>query len=264
MHKSVFPIIVIYKVRLNESECYDTFLSKLPLTEFMVYDNSPSGYTQNLDDIPSNVIYVRDEENRGLSVAYNTAVEYAEKKGYDRILLLDQDTTFPVSMYRQMCDSEADVCAPIVRLKNGFPFSPTVWRHAVVRGAALSPGVYPLSKYLLINSGLCVDIQKFRLSGGYNENIRLDFADFQFMHRLRKVTDSFELIDCVAVQDFSNDETNIDRLFTRYGHYLDGARHFETDNLLVRLKIMWMVLLHTLSLTKRTKSIRFFRLLFSK
>jgi len=262
--QTVFPVIVIYRINISESECYNSFLSKIPLDEFLVYDNSPSDFIPDMDSLPTNAIYIRDEENKGLSVAYNTAADYAENKGYNRILLLDQDTLFPVSMYHLLCESKAAVCAPIVRLKNGNPFSPTVWRHAVVRGAALSPGEYPLSKYLLINSGLCVQIQMFRQSGGYNENIRLDFADFQFMHRLRKVVDSFELLDCTAIQDFSNYETNVDKLYTRFGHYLEGARNFETDSLVVRLKIKWMVLLHTVSLTKRTKSLCFLRLLLSK
>lgn len=262
MHKSVFPIIVIYKVRLNESECYNSFLSKLALDKFMVYDNSPSDFVQHIDDLPSNAVYVRDETNGGLSKAYNRAAKYALENGYERLLLLDQDTKFPIDMYEKMTRSEYDVCAPIVQLKGQVSFSPSVWKNFSVKGANIKPGKYSLSKYLLINSGLCVSVKLFHLAGGYNEKVRLDFADFQFMSRLSRVTDSFELLDVVALQDFSNDETDAKRLLTRYRMYLEGASNFCPNSSIEMLRIKWMVVLHTLALTKRTKSLEFLKLWF--
>ena len=255
----IFPVIVIYKINLGASECYRIFLSQLPVDHFMVYDNSPEDFVQNMDELPEKAIYLRDLTNGGVSVAYNAAANYACEHAYDRILLLDQDTIFPVSMYYEMMRCDSEVCAPQVVLKNGMPFSPTAWHHGMLRGVALSAGQYSLRDYMLINSGLCVSTELFLRAGGYNEKVKLDFADFQFMHRLLAVTDSFCLLNAVAEQDFSNDKTDVKVLYGRYCMYIEGARHYQADKMKDKLKILWLVLLHTLALTKRTLSMVFLK-----
>jgi len=255
----IFPIVVIYKIQLADSTAYQKFLSCLTLDAFMVYDNSPEDFLQNMSLMPANAVYVRDKENGGLSVAYNRAAVYAREHGYDKLLLLDEDTAFPVEMFRQMQACSAAVCVPRILLKNGSCFSPSCWRGGRVRGVDLQPGEHPLSRYLLINSGLCVSLDAFFRAGGYNEKVRLDFADFQFVIRLRRVEQSFTLLDCEARQDFSNEKTCHAQLHARFLKYLDGARNLEECTLAERLKIAWLVCLHTLALTKRTRRADYIR-----
>lgn len=253
---NILPVIVIYKIRLSESDCYRHFLSRIPVRQFMVYDNSPVSFASD-EVMPKSAIYVRDTSNGGVSVAYNTAAKYALQNGFERILLLDQDTLFPISMYEEMMRCESDICAPRIVLKNGQPFSPTAWKHGALRGVRLPSGEYALGRYMLVNSGLCVSVKLFMLAGGYNEKVKLDFADFQFMHRLRRVTDCFTLLDAEAEQDFSNEQTDVSVLYARYCKYIEGARHFETYDMKDKLLVFWSVFLHTLALTKRTGKMLF-------
>ncbi len=259
----IFPVIVIYKTTISDSECYKSFLAKFN-RPFMIYDNSPETYIQHKEEIPSNAIYIRNINNEGLSIAYNTAAEYAKRHGYDKLLLLDQDTLFPMEMMEKMEKCVEDVCAPIVRINGNIPFSPSEWKNTVIRGSECKPGIYPLSKYLLINSGLCVSLKAYENAGGYNEKIQLDFADFQFMERLSKVVDKFELLDVVAFQNFSNNETDTEKLITRYNKYLEGAHFFHSDKWTMNIRVKWLVLIHTLSLSLRTRSCSFIKLLLTK
>jgi hypothetical protein len=112
----------------------------------------------------------------------------------------------------------------------------------------------------LINSGLCVSTDLFCSVGGYNEKVRLDFADFQFMYRVRKKTHTLQLLNAVAVQDFSNEETDVKRLYSRYQKFLEGAGSVQVESFKERMRIIWLVFLHTLALTKRTKSMCFVKL----
>ena len=249
----IFPVVVIYKIQLADSTAYRNFLSRLALEAFMVYDNSPDDFQQDMGRIPPHAVYVRDTANGGLSIAYNRAAAYALEHHYDRLLLLDEDTVFPVGMYSQMQACSAALCVPRILLKDGTCFSPSHWRAGRVRGADLPPGRHPLSRYLPINSGLCVSLDAFFRAGGYNEKVRLDFSDFQFTIRLRHVEPFFTLLDCEGRQDFSNEKTSHPQLHARYLKYLDGARNLQGCTLMERMKVAWLVCLHTLALTKRTR-----------
>ena len=139
-----------------------------------------------------------------------------------------------------------------------MPFSPSHRGIRHKRGALLSEGVYSLNDYLPVNSGACIRLSAFERNGGYQEAIRLDFADFDFFARLAEQSDSFWRVDRVAQQSFSNSETDIDRLYRRYLFYLEGAREAR-KNKLIRRMVDVGVLRHTLALTARTNSLRFLK-----
>lgn len=78
--KSIFPIIVIYKVQLDESISYQSLVRPNQFAEFLVYDNSPASYQQNEAALPAGAIYVRNTNNGGLSEAYNQGAEIARER----------------------------------------------------------------------------------------------------------------------------------------------------------------------------------------
>lgn len=267
----VLLVIVLYKEQLFSTLTWKTLLadySQSDRVSLYVHDNSPS--PQNVST-PWCVCYHHDARNGGLSAAYNQAARFARVQGYDWMLLLDQDTTFPagaLDAYLQALDRQdvkAQVFVPqLVYQKARNPFSPvriSSCMHA--QGVFLDNGFHAWGNYSMVNSGLCVQTASFHAAGGYNEKVRLDFADFQFVERLRKVTSGFVRIDIVAEQAFSNEQRNVEDLLSRYRLYVESAYHCEKTSLKKRLGFFYVVLRHTLALTVRTKSLSFLHV-FSK
>lgn len=257
--KSIFPIIVIYKVQLSESISYQSFIQPNNFTEFLVYDNSPASFQQNEAELPKGAIYVRNVNNGGLSEAYNQGAALAQEKGYRRILLLDQDTLFAdntLKYYLKHIDYPG-IVAPAIVTKQGANFSPVDISGWTPKGADdATPGEYSLKRFALVNSGCCIPVSLFRRSGGYDPAVNLDFSDFQFQINVRK-NEVFALImeSKPAVQDFSNDCCDIHRILPRFDLYLQCAKHFKADTRLNRMKHEYVVFRHTIALLLKTKSL---------
>ena len=259
MEKRILPIIVIYRSPLAESIAYQTMVCRNGIAEFVLYDNSPADYRENEGDLPEGTHYYHDVENGGLSKAYNYGAKIAGDLGYDWILLLDQDTEFPVGAYEAYLKAldHQTMLVPNVVLANGQPFSPSRPKMGGMVPLNLAEGEYSLQEYAAINSGCCVPLSLFIAAGGYKSDVRLDFSDYQFQRRLRKVSSQLYVLPVTAQQDFSNDETDVQKLLNRFLLYLDGARHCEYDGIRDRIDVHLQVLKHTLALSARTRKMKF-------
>ena len=187
--QTILPVIVIYRIRLSQAASYTSLIRAAGISRFVVYDNSPADFEQ--EDIAAlcpEALYVRDTANSGLPRAYNLAARKAEEWGYTRVLLLDQDTTFPPEAWHcyQHAAGYTGVTAPLAVTAQGqtfSPYDPSVRRRTP---AGLSAGEYSLHRFYVINSGMCVPVALFKQTGGYNERITLDFSDFQFLMHVRR------------------------------------------------------------------------------
>lgn len=257
-HK-ILPVVVIYQCQINESTSYNSFLVDSPFEEIFVYDNSPVSFDFVQSNLPKNAIYVRDVNNGGLSKAYNSAAHYALQNNYTHILLLDQDTLFPkdvLLVYEAFLRDEV-LCAPLMLTKHNVPFSPTKKQWCGTTGVKLTEGVYSLHQFLPVNSGMCIPVDHFFKCGGYNEQVRLDFADFEFLSRYRNYFPQFRLLPIQCYQDFSNDEVSIEKLRSRFMLYLKSAKAAKWQTNRERIFYFFEVLRHTLALTCRTRNITF-------
>ena len=200
---------------------------------------------------------MRDSSNGGLSKAYNKAAEIAREKGYEWLLLLDQDTTFPdgaTDEYLRLADaaSAQTVIAPRLVSSDGKHLSPCR-RGFFGKSVAgnLKSGIYPLGEAMPVNSGTCLRIGEIERCGGYDARLHLDFVDFDFIGRFAKIFASakLQLMDSVAIQDFANDTADAEKMLIRFKSFLNDSRtHPES---------LTVVLRHTLSLTLRTKKLCF-------
>lgn len=262
----IFPVIVLYKSQLAEAVAYRTLLANNDFQKIMVYDNSPSDFIQQSFENPSRIEYVRDVNNGGLSKAYNTAAKFASQNGFTHLLILDQDTEFPetaIDVYKY-CLEQNILCAPILITKNHSPFSPSQREGLRTKALSLSPGVYSLKKYMPVNSGMMIPIDLFKACGGYDDNVRLDFADYVFLSRYKLVDSKFRLMNLIAVQDFSNDEADIKKLQHRFLLYLQSAQATKWNSLKEK-NLLWLdVIGHTIALISRTKKLTFLSLFFKQ
>ena len=250
---NILPIVVIYNADYITCAAYRTLLSHHPDATVVLYDNSPTPI--NARHASPSLHYIHNATNGGVSAAYNAGADYSRRKGsYDYLLLLDQDTEFDSRYIHTLLHTisthpTAALIVPTINTKHGAAFSPT---SKTGRKSSLPPGEYPLDNYRIVNSGACVSLEAFVAAGGYNEQIKLDFADFDFFKRLSTVAESFIVAPSTAVQDFSNHETGKDKLLSRFAHYIDGARRYRQSE-----HIGGEVLRHTLALTLRTRSVDF-------
>uniref|UniRef100_UPI003FEE6DDB glycosyltransferase n=1 Tax=Alloprevotella sp. TaxID=1872471 RepID=UPI003FEE6DDB len=262
MKKKIFPILVLYKCSLLSSRTYCSLLKDAKGVEhFLIYDNSPSEFKQILSQNPEEALYIRDTNNSGLSVAYNKGAEIAKNLGYSHVLLLDQDTLFPKEAW-DIYNSSLNfigLIAPLMVTNKGVAFSPASisgWRSKAVK---VEPGIYTLSEYSVVNSGMCVPIDLFNRAGGYDYKVYLDYSDYQFQKRLRRVNSSLLIMPFTAQQDFSADCKDYKKLLARYEIYLDCATNFTVEGIKEYIDLLFAVFKHALMLSLRTQKIIFIR-----
>lgn len=258
----VLPIIVIYNIELKEAVSFQTLIRANGIKKFVVYDNSPKSSNQWKAYAPE-AIYYSDTNNSGLSVAYNKGAGLARQMGYSHVLLLDQDTRFEVGAWQAYLEhlDYKGMLAPMMQTTNCADFSPVCINRLFTCAAhGLKPAQYSLYTYAVVNSGCCIPVDLFFRAGGYEDKVRLDFADFQFQLKMRRVCPCFLLINTMAVQDFSNDSRDISKVESRYKLYLGSARHYEADSLFTRIQHIANVLKHTLAITVRMRSMSFLRM----
>ncbi|HMI00859.1 MAG TPA: glycosyltransferase [Pedobacter sp.] len=276
IYSHVLPIVVLYRQTIEESSTLLSLNASLALLnlkmDLFIYDNSPEA---NVSDNHFSwrqfrVHYSHDPTNGGLSKAYNEGAKKAVQMNKKWLLLLDQDTSFAktiLSSYQVAVDNNPRVrlFAPILELSNGIIFSPCINKHK--RGypaKEISSGLHSLSKLSPVNSGILVDLNLFLEVGGYNENLKVDFCDFQFLEKIQKKESDFYVVDSVASQDFSSDEVSLQKQRHRFEIYLKDAINCEKTSLKDKLEFLYTVTRHTLGLTYKQKSLVFIKIYFLK
>lgn len=252
----LLPIVIIYQEDYHDSNIYKSLLYKYDHLHIILYDNSPTPVNQKYSS--QYIHYFHNPDNGGVTVGYNKGADFgASNLNVEYIVLLDQDTQFEENYLEKLSIEISrkayDLYAPVIKTRDNNPCSPVKVTPLSIKGIDIKPGIIPLSEYKPINSGACIRLASFMKVGGYNENIKLDFADFDFFERLNATVSNYMIVDSVAYQSFSNEEKNPTKLFGRFKQYIHDAIHFDSSH-----SIWFIVLKHTLALTLRTKNLHFF------
>ena len=269
--KDIQFVLVLYKEKLENSESFNTIsqsIKKLNLIEpvsLFIYDNSPISQKMPENNIWK-IEYFHDSKNSGLSKAYNTAAQYAKEHNKKWLFLLDQDTVFPedtIEKYLKTMSKHLNICifAPILNVENGNITSPYQYKYRkrkVLKN--ITPGIHSLKRTGPVNSGLCISLEGFWNVGGYNEKVRVDGADFQFIERFKRFDDKYYVLDIYAFQNLSHFETNTDKLIEIYRIFLRDVKAFEKFEKFDVWANFSLKLKRTLKLTLQTKKISFLRI----
>lgn len=269
--ESLEIIIVLYNISLEESESFRS-VSEMRSDEgtlsLFVYDNSNRPQSiKTYDGVQ--ISYVHDPTNSGVSKAYNAGANHARKLQKRWVLLLDQDTTLPTTLLKSYWkaveqNAELKLFVPILKLKNGKIFSPCAYKFK--RGFYLDTivkGIHSLQRLSPVNSGMLVDVSAFFEAGGYNQKVKLDFSDFQFIERFRKRYSNFFVMDVDCYQDFSDDEVSLTSQANRFGYYCEGARYIEKNGFWDWSQYSLVVFLRAFKLVIKYKDLRFIRIYLS-
>lgn len=231
---NILIVLVIYKSDYYETDAYQSLIRNLThhpakhRTGIFIYDNSPL-INPNTFQIPGvNQVYHHDPSNPGVSKAYNQGYRYAKKNKYNWLLLMDQDTVLNnngLDNYINSIKTFPDILIHAPILKSGdLIISPSKYKFR--RGFVLKsimPGIHPLGTKVPLNSGMCLNIKIFDEIGLYNEKIRLDFSDFDFIRRISTKIKQFVLMPVSYRHSLSSENETLESAITRYKFYCDGA-----------------------------------------
>ena len=234
-------ILVLYEKALNDSESFNAIQKQLAefeeRSDFLVYDNSINRQ-QIATYSKINIEYVHDSSNSGISYAYNVGAKYANHLKKKWIILLDQDTEFEKNYIKSTIDSimknpEMKIFAPILKIGSNKLFSPCTFKFN--RGfliKSIEPGIKSLQEFSPVNSGMIINLNLFNEVGGYNERVKLDFSDFQFIEKVKKKISDFYVLPSESFQNFSDVEKDVIKLNKRFFYYCEGAKNFERQSFL--------------------------------
>ena len=264
--------IVLYIQRLDNTNTYLTLLGRYLNQDYhlFVYDNSPTPQHHKGEFDGSNIHYVSDVTNKGLSYAYNRAAEYALKSGCQWMMILDQDTSFNENiidefLLKQQLNPHIKLFVPPIKTDRNVNMSPAYssWVKTYpisedIRGEVCS------KRYAPINSGMIINVEAFMNIGGYNEKVWLDYSDYQFMKRYRMYYDNFYILDSICIQEFSNEVQSKEQKINRYKIFCDCLKNCERLNYLDTLRYFTITLKWAASLFIETKDLIIIKIFISR
>lgn len=261
MKKDILVVLVVYEKVISDLDLFKNFIATNPDIDVLVYDNSSKSQFDNVQ--LSNIHYIHDETNAGVSKAYNEGAKYAKAKKKKAILLLDQDSILLEShlteyevKYKEYGDDY--IYAPLVVDKNKTKvYSPARLEffvgHVIPYAEMKRSVLFSLDRMSVINSGLLIPLAMFNKVGGFNEKIKLDFSDIYFVERYKEFRSAVVLLDIEIVHSLSGDEgSKFDSEMSRFRFYCSGARELAKS---LNVSTNWSVFRRLLRLILKYKSI---------
>ncbi len=214
----VLIVIILYKQKLDDTPAFKSVSEFHRQEEFsvFVYDNSPT--PQPVDH--KFVVYRHDAANGGVSRGYNHAAQFALREQFTHLLLLDQDSCFPVSTFDAYKTTREKgrtdkIFAPVMRDSRGI-VSPFKFRFGKgFRLSSVAPGNYSLKELRVINSGMMIPLEVFWKAGGYDERFPLDLSDIVFTDKLIQLNIHVEIISGTATHSLSAEDQRSDNKAVR-------------------------------------------------
>lgn len=213
--QSIQFIIVLYNCRISDSLSFNSILNAKSLyfkddsLDISIYDNSSLK-----QDVPSclpgvHIEYYHDQLNSGVSKAYNYFASIATLNHKNWLFLLDQDSSFSpdfILKYRSATElsPHSKLFAPIIFGHDKKLISPSLFFfNRGFRPFSLKPGIAHLTQLSPINSGMMIKTELFNQSGGFDENVPLDYSDFAFLKRVKHHINQFFIVDTSVIHSLS-------------------------------------------------------------
>lgn len=218
----LYAILVAYNHSLEKSPSYQA-LNKHKDIQLIVCDNSTNGVDIRSNVVEDGNIYISMHGNRGLSKAYNRAldqiqVEDPTLEGY--VMLFDDDTKISNQYFEEVKKAiqtkEADIYLPLVT--DGHPeqgyLSPSILREPYVHRTK-TPWLLKEQEICGINSGMLISLSLFK-EYRYNEELFLDHVDHDFIRSMRKQKAIIKILNAELNQDLSSFQTDGTKAISRY------------------------------------------------
>ena len=249
----IVSIIVLYNINLEDSSTYITLkaaIAALPSSrsiDIVVYDNSVVSHIQ-ISNLPTDITYIHDAENGGISKAYNIALDLARLRGCDWLLLLDQDSELSLDFIHN--------CWSDLQLQQDNPSIAAIVPTVYCDSTLISPcrvgwggKVYPILvnsmrvppyEITAINSGALVNVAFLNDIGGFNNEFWLDMLDhwlFRSIHnnRMAVIVGNNTLFHNLSIHNYSTIS------FARYQNIISAESHFNASNCSVVQRVAFKI-----------------------
>jgi GT2 family glycosyltransferase len=226
-------VLVLFQTTLRESAAFISLTNALngASGSIFIYDNSPE--MQVLPETDWTLHYQHDPTNPGVSKAYNEGFKIARQLNKRWMLLVDQDTFFPDTIFEKYFEARvcSEIVVPILKDDAGVVSPLEFYLGGGQRLSVLkSNQTVSLKKYFFHNSGLLISTDAFEKANGYDENLPLDFSDFSFVHRLRRTNDQFFVADVLCKHSLASTSAQpAGQRLGRFCHYAKSARHYKKN-----------------------------------
>ena len=167
-------VVILYhpnvKETLDNIRTYAGHLNKL-----IVYDNSvletPS-LADKLANLGLNIHYQYFGCNDGISKRLNQAAKEAIEEGYTHLLMMDQDSSFGQGIFEKY-----------IQLVNKSNYDQIAQFGVNTDPCLLSVSENPTQTNHLITSGTIINLNIFQIIGNFDENLFIDYVDFEYAYR---------------------------------------------------------------------------------
>lgn len=179
IENKIAGVVVLYN---PDIECIMNINSYLNQVAFLyVIDNSETQNTELSDRLilNSKVKYIPNEMNLGIAHALNQATVLAQQNNFEFLLMMDQDSSADSELIKYYVEylasndiSKLEMLAPVPI------YSPEIKKED-----------YPISKEIdvAITSGCLVNLRVYDKAGPFDEKLFIDYVDFEYCLRLRKM-----------------------------------------------------------------------------
>ncbi|MGO5054888.1 glycosyltransferase [Holdemanella porci] len=242
----LYAILVIYNKSVLDSATY-LFCKEHKDIQLIVCDNSTMDNENKMIVEKDGYHYISMHGNKGLSKAYNMAVDFLQnKQGY--VMILDDDTILNEEYYHSIQNLTCDIALPIVKSQTSI-LSPCGMDHYVANGW---DGKSEIKHISAINSGMVINLKLFK-NYRYDENLFLDYVDHHFMMDMQNK--NVQVLDCVIHQEFSAEEkTSLESCLNRFRIFKKDSKYFYRNH---KLQYFFIVYKRAVRLIFQYKSLRF-------
>ena len=165
--------IVTYNPDINRLE--NNISSVAPqVEEIIIFDNGSDNLNDILPLASTKISIIPSDKNKGMAVALNVLANEAIKRGYDEILMLDQDSVSTEGMVEKLSALSAPNVGIVCPCKSD-------------RNSMGEEDIYKVETEAnhTITSGSLVNLSIFKKVGGYDERLFVDWVDLDYCHNLR-------------------------------------------------------------------------------
>ncbi len=233
-----------------------------------VFDNTDlldwNLYPMEFKDI--NINYFHQNDNKGISFAYNHISEFAKKNDFEWIVFLDQDSKLDGNCFDEYVNKSKVVNQVIAVPRvysNKVLISPSIYKYYRSKLISNIKGdILNFKNISCINSGIIINTQFFYQVGGYCEKLRLDFCDHEFIERVSKKVNTLGILNYNINQNFSSETDNKIKAVFRYKLFVKDIKAYALikKSYLVKFTVD---LPHLIKLTLKYKSLDFIKIRFN-
>ncbi len=205
---TIYVVIVVYNKDISSSSTCRRLL-KTGLLNILVVDNSTADNRNKEYCEKNGISYLSMGGNKGLSKAYNAAVEYCHDA--DVIVLTDDDTDVPDAYFEKLNQAliekpDTDIFAPIIKGQDGVIYSPN--NYCFLKNHLVTSPLLEIKpdRFNAISSCLAIRRKVFD-NYRYNEKLFVDEVDHCFCREQRERGRKFGVINVVINQSFHQRET---------------------------------------------------------